>query len=144
MFYCLSLHVEVFFSIKVGDFLDHLTQEIVILRHFSFFYPLTQKIAEDSSEILMSWIGNKGSGISQHSHKLSKQREVRKRDHLLFHTILLVIEPPSGTELNLHDPVGFTLEVSDHGGHDIIVSGIEVIKDGLRQLVFHIQCIHES
>lgn len=93
--------LKVVFCIVVRDIFDDLGEGIVICRELPVFYPVAYQIAQDTSEILMSGVGQKASGICQHTYKAGQVSKVGKRDHLILHAGLMIVEPPSAALLNL-------------------------------------------
>ena len=61
---------------------------------------------------------------------------------MFFHTVLLIEEPPSGTELNL---AGYRtiLEVAQHSGNHFVGARIQVVEDCLSQLTVNVQTVEE-
>ena len=97
-----SLHVEIFYGVLKGNFLHHAAQKLHIHGDLPFFGPSAQEVAEDSAEVVMAGIGDEAAGIRQHAHKAAKKSQVGLRDHLFLHAVLLIVEPPAGTHLDLH------------------------------------------
>ena len=90
----------------------------------------------------MSCIRQKASGICQHSHKITEKSQVGKGCHLIDHTLLVVIEPPCASLLNLSCNASI-LEASDDRSDCCIVVWIQAVQNRLWQLVCHIQCIEQ-
>jgi hypothetical protein len=78
--------------------------------------------------------------VRDHADEAREQAGVRQRIQLPFHAFLLIQKPPAAAELYLAGNLA-VLKVADHGGEGIIVDGIDVIDDGLRQCVFHLQAV---
>ena len=54
----------------------------------------------------MSGVGQEASGIGQHSNESGQVAQVSQGDHLVLHTGLVIVEPPSGTLLDLGNSGG--------------------------------------
>ena len=67
----------------------------------------------------MSGIGQEASGIGQHSNESGQVAQVSQGDHLILHTGLVIVEPPSGTLLDLSWE--FLLEEADDGADGSVV-----------------------
>ena len=120
------LKLKIVSGIIITDSFDDLLQIFVIIRILSILYTVADETAENSSEILVSWIGNKASGIRKLSHKSSQHSQIGQCFHLLFHTVFIVIEPPAGTKLDLAFIRSF-LEIAKHCAKNIIILGIQGI-----------------
>ena len=83
-----------------------LGQSIVICREFTTLYPVTDQVAQDTTEVLVSGVGQEASGIGQHSNESGQVAQVSQGDHLILHTGLVIVEPPSGTLLDLGNSGG--------------------------------------
>ena len=70
--YGLEIKSEVFYCIVEGDSLYDVAQQFLIVRILSVFYPRTDHLAKDTAEIIMSRIREEGTGIRQHSYKISE------------------------------------------------------------------------
>ena len=90
----------------------------------------------------MSCIRQKASGICQHSHKITEKSQICKGRHLIDHALLVVIEPPRASLLDLSRNTGI-LETSDDRSDGCIVVWIQTVQNRLWQLVCHIQCIEQ-
>ena len=90
----------------------------------------------------MSCIRQKASGICQHSHKITEKSQVGKGCHLIDHPLLVVIEPPCASLLDLSYDTGI-LETSDDRSDGCIIVWIQTVQNRLWQLVCYIQCIEQ-
>jgi len=73
---CLYGKFKISFRIMIGDIGHNFTQHLQISGVFTVFHPGTEQITEDPAEIFMSGVGQKASGISQHSHKTGQISQV--------------------------------------------------------------------
>lgn len=105
-FFYLYLKSKISYCIVVRDILHNSSKNLFICRILSVFYPSADEIAENPSEILMSCIRQKASGICQHSHKITEKSQVGKGCHLIDHPLLVVIEPPCASLLDLSYDTG--------------------------------------
>ena len=113
--------LEISLSVVVGDIGYDLGQSIVICREFTTLYPVTDQVAQDTAEILMSGVGQEASGVGQHSYKSGQITQVSQGDHLILHAGLVIIEPPCRTLLDLAREL--VLETADDGADGCIVMG---------------------
>jgi len=106
-----------------GELASQRPVQIEIARQQSLLHFTAEQVAQYPTEIFVPGIGHKASGVGQHADELTQQSHVGKGIELSFHTVLLVIEPPARTELNLARcaPV---LEIADHCGDQFVVTGI--------------------
>ena len=111
--------LEISLSVVVGDIGYDLGQSIVICREFTTLYPVTDQVAQDTTEVLVSGVGQEASGIGQHSNESGQVAQVSQGDHLILHTGLVIVEPPSGTLLDLSWE--FLLEAADDGADGSVV-----------------------
>ena len=80
----------------------------------------------------MAGIGYKATRVCKHTNEVCKHTKVCKGLHLRFHTVALIVEPPAGAKLDLTGgKVG--LEASHHCAENVVILGIEGVKDGLRK-----------
>ena len=91
----------------------------------------------------MARIREERPGVGQHPHKTTQQTEHGEGVHLTFHPILLVVEPPSRTELYLarHASV---LKITNHRSHHLIGCRIQVVEDGLGKYATAVQSVEET
>ena len=106
----------------------HLSEQGKIIGYFSVLDPFSQKIAENSPEILMPGIGEKTTGIRNHFHKPGEQSQIGQSRHLANHPVLLVIKPPAGTELNLSRN-DTPLKATEDSPDNFIIPRIAAIKN---------------
>ena len=90
----------------------------------------------------MSGVGQKASGIGQHTDKVTQQPKVGKRGHLLLHPRFVIDKPPGGTLLDLADGIGI-LETAKDTADRFIVVGIQAVNNGFRKAGRHIERIQE-
>ena len=122
------LKLKICFSVIAADVLNHFAQIVHICRVFSVFHQHSDLIAENSAEILMSGEGEEASGIGQHTDEGGNQPCVGKGLYLLFHSGLVIAEPPRTAQLNFSaDSLVIALVISCHGGQHIGVSWIQVV-----------------
>jgi len=88
----------------------------------------------------MPWIRHERTRVRDHAHESRQQAGVGQRVELPFHAFLLIQKPPAAAELQLAGDLA-VLKVADHGGESVIVDGIDVVDDGLRQRAFHFQAV---
>ena len=96
-----SIELEVATCIVVRNVLDHPGERLHIVGQQSFLHIISEQVAEQPAEILMSRIAQEGARVGEHAHEAAKQSEHGERIHLSCHTIELVVEPPSRSELYL-------------------------------------------
>ena len=127
--FCLNIKFEISLCVVVGNILYNFGKSIVVLREFSVLYPVSNHIAENTTEVLMSCIRQEASGIGQHADETGKVSKGSKGGHLLLHTGLVVIEPPCAALLNLCNSGGI-LEASKDSTDGLIVVGIQAVQNG--------------
>ena len=82
----------------------------------------------------MPCIGEKASGIRQHSYKTGKIAKICQGKQLILYAGLVVIEPPGAALLDL----GYSrrvLKTSDDSANRLIITGIQTVKDGFGKLI---------
>ena len=90
----------------------------------------------------MSGVGQEASGIGQHSNESGQVAQVSQGDHLILHTGLVIVEPPSGTLLDLGNSGGI-LKASEDGTDGLVVVGVQAVDDSSGQLVGYDQSVQE-
>ena len=66
------------------------------------FGPIADHLAQKAAEIFMSGEGQERTGCPSASpKKVEIKTHLRKRAHLCFHPVKLIVEPPRGSGLNL-------------------------------------------
>ena len=134
--------VEVILSVIVADAAYYLVKAFVILGIFAVLDPLSYKVAEDTSEVLVSGVGNEAAAVGEHSHEACEHTEVGKRGHLCYHSVALIVEPPARAELDLAGS-RCLLEVAEHSAEHVVILGIEGVEYGLGQTVVVFKIIHK-
>jgi len=143
LFYLLcQRELEVSLCVIVRNIGYNLGQSIVICRELAAFYPVTDQVAQDTAEILMSGVGQEASGVGQHSYESGQITQVSQGDHLILHAGLVIIEPPGGTLLDLGNSGGI-LETSEDGTDSLIVVRIQAVNDSSGKLVTYDQSVQE-
>ena len=139
----LLLKSKVTVGVVVADILHHLADEIHLGGgQAAFLDILSEHIAEDSAEVLVTGITDEGTTVGQHAHEAAEKTESGKGIELLAHAVLLIEEPPAGAELHLAGE-GAVVEGICHSHHNLIVFGIEAVEDGLGELVFGCEAVEE-
>ena len=70
------LEVEVSVGVVVGDVLDHLVDELhLALRKLSVLDILSEKVAEDSAEVLMTWVRQEAACVCEHSYEAAEKAQ---------------------------------------------------------------------
>ena len=80
----------------------------------------------------MARIGQEGTGVGEHADKVAQNALVGKGRELLAHADLVVVEPPSGTVLDLAGSRGL-LEAAHDGIDHGVIDGVQAVQDGLGQ-----------
>ena len=90
----------------------------------------------------MAGVAEETAAVGEHAHKAAEQPQLRQNFHLLFHTVFLIQKPPAAAVLHFTRtrPV---LKIADHGGHQMVVAGIEVVENGGCQLIVAVQAIQK-
>ena len=126
---------EVVFCIMIANVSDEASKKLHVLRELTVFCVLPDDIAEKSAEILVAREGEEGAGIGQHANEVGEESDGGEGVNLVLHAAKGVIKPPSGAELDFASIRGF-LEGATGGGEDRVVTGVEVVDDGLWKSVF--------
>ena len=121
----LLIELEISASVVVADVFNHLAKQFTIVGQQALLYVVTQHVAEDTTEILVTWIAQERAAVCQHSYEATQQTQNREGVHLALHAVLLIVEPPTGTELNLSRLT--TLEVTQHGSNHLVGTRIQRI-----------------
>ena len=82
---------EVSLGIVVRDVSYDLGQSVVICRELTALYPVTDQVAQDTTEVLMSGVGQEASGVGQHTHESGQVAQISQGDHLIMHAGLVII-----------------------------------------------------
>ena len=121
------LEVKISFGIIIRNVSDHLFYEGHLLGwQLAVLDILTYHITELAAEILVAGIGEEGTAVGEHTHEATEQSQNAEGIHLALHTIQLIVEPPSTTELNLAG-CGAFLEIAKHCGNHFIIGWVEAI-----------------
>ena len=81
---------------------------------------------------------HKTPGIGQHADKGADQPHGRQRGESLQHPFLLIVEPPSGTELKLALDAS-RLEIPDRSSDHFVMRGIQAVHNGFRRLIVPVE-----
>ena len=87
-------HWEVILGVVEADVLDHFPEQGYVVGQQSVLDAAAEEVAEYSAEILVAREGEETAGIGEHSDESAQQAHICQDFHLLFHTVLLVEEPP--------------------------------------------------
>lgn len=68
--------IKIAFRIVEADVLDHIAQEVHIVRYFSVYNVVSEHIAQGTTEIFMAHIRQETPGVGQHAHKPAEQSEI--------------------------------------------------------------------
>ena len=91
---------EISLRVIVADVLHHLLYEGHFLSwQLAVFHVLTDEVAQATAEVLVARVGEERAAVGQHAYETTQQAEYREAVHLAFHTVELVVEPPSAAEL---------------------------------------------
>ena len=125
-----KLKTKVTLGVVEADTLNNLLQGSVDIGIFTVLHPVTNQVAEDATEVVMTGIAQERAGIGEHADEIAQQTQIGQGLHLIFHTDLVVVEPPGGAVLDLAGDLG-TLETADQSAQLGIVRGIQGVEDGL-------------
>ena len=114
-----KLDVEVALAVVGGDVLNHLAQSLDVSGILAVLNPAADQVAHNAAEVLVTGIGQEGTGVGQHADEVAQQAQVGQGSHLLDHAGLGVVEPPAGTMLNLTGNLR-TLECAQEGAQPIL------------------------
>ena len=67
---------EVALCVVAADALHDLLQGSLVVRIFAVLYPLTDQVAHDAAEVVVTGVGEEGAGIRQHSDKIAENAEI--------------------------------------------------------------------
>lgn len=76
----------------------------------------------------MSCVGQEASGICQLSHKVSEQPEIYQGCHLRDHSLLVIVEPPCTSLLDLAGSL-CSLEASEDRSDRLIIIRIQGVEN---------------
>ncbi len=120
------LELEVILCVVVGDVFHHSIEALHICWYQAFLNIVAQEVTKQTTEIFMTRIRKERAAVGEHSYETTQQTKHRKGIHLTLHSVELVIEPPTGTKLNLTG-TRTILEVTKHGGNNLICAGVQCI-----------------
>ena len=63
---------EISRCVLVGDTLDDLLKRSLVVGILAVLYPLADQVAHDAAEVVMSCIGQEGSGVCQHTYEVAQ------------------------------------------------------------------------
>ena len=89
------IELEIVSCVVVRDVLHHTGEALHIVRQQALLHVIAEKIAEQTTEILVAWIAEERTGVGQHTYEAAQEAEHREGIHLPGHTIELVVEPPA-------------------------------------------------
>ena len=125
------------------DVFHHFTQQFDIRRRFAIRHPAAEHAAQHATEIFVTGVREEAAAVSQHADEATQQTELGQLCHLTFHAVLLIVEPPAGTELHLAGNA-IALEITQHGRQHFVIARVQAVKNGFRQLVIAILCIQQT
>ena len=67
------LKVKILLRVIVADALDDFLESRFIVGVFTVLYPLTDHVAENSAEVLVTGVGKEGTGVCEHAHEIAKE-----------------------------------------------------------------------
>ena len=136
----MSLEIKIALCVVICDALDDPFKGCVVLGILALLYPFTDEIAHNASEILVAGIGHEGAAVGEHTDEVGDHTEVGKSLHLRLHTVALIVEPPARAELNLALN-GCGLEIADHRADNVVILGVEDVKNCLGQGVCRVETV---
>src|SRR5580658_2575374 len=131
---------KILHGIVIADISDHRAYHLLVVGQLSSFHFAAQEVTQDAPKILMARKRHEGTRVRRHAHEARQQSAVRQCIQLPLDTFLLVKKPPGATKLELACQAA-VLEVADHGGKNVIVGRVKVIKNHLWQPIFPVQSI---
>ena len=69
------IELEISASVVVRDVFNHLAQQLTVVGQQAFLYVVTQHIAEDTTEILVTWIAQERTAVRQHTNEAAQQAQ---------------------------------------------------------------------
>lgn len=91
-------------------------------------------VAEDAAEVFMAGEGEETARVGEHADEAREQSGGAQGVELEFHAVLLIEEPPTGTELDFSG-AGAVLESAGEGGEEVIVAWVDVVKNHAGKLI---------
>ena len=139
---CFQIKSEISYRVIIGNTFYDLFPGSSYLSDILRSLPTADQLTHDPSEVFMSWIGKKTSGVCEHSDKIAQQAQICQRSHLFHHAGLVVIKPPCGPLLDLSNGIA-VLEAADDRTDDFIICRVQAVNNRLRQLICIIYRIQE-
>ena len=93
--------MKIAFCVIIADSRNNVLEGFGIVGVKSVFHPTADKIAEYTTEVFVTGVGDEASGVGKHSDEATENPKVAKCTELSLHAVLLVVEPPAGAELDL-------------------------------------------
>ena len=137
-----GLEIEITLGVVVADIRGDLLELCHICGIFAVLDPLAKQVAEDSSEIFVSCVGNEAAAVGQHADEARDHSEICKRSHLALHTVSLIVEPPARSELYLAGDAA-ALEVSEHRSEHVVVLGVERVENSLGEHILFVKTVED-
>ena len=119
----LQVESEIFYGIIVADAFYNLPERFLIVGILAVLDPSAQQFAHNPAEIFVPGVGEEASGVRQHSDEVPQAAEVGQAGHLSGHALLVVVEPPRGTLLQLAGGGG-VLEAAKDGADGSVIIGV--------------------
>ena len=69
------IELEISTSVVVRDVFNHLAQQLTIVGQQALLYVVTQHIAENTTEILVTWIAQERTAVGQHTYEAAQQAQ---------------------------------------------------------------------
>ena len=124
---------EVALCVVEADAFHDLLEGGIDVGVLTVFYPVTDEVAHNATEIVVTGVTQEGAGVGKHADEITQQAQTCQGLHLLFHANLVIVEPPGRTVLDLAGNLG-ALEAADECAQLGIVSRIQRVQDGLGAL----------
>ena len=70
------LELEIVLGVVVGDVLNHLVDTLSLIahvRHFAVLDVCSNEVAENTTEILVTRVGEERTGVGEHTHETTQQ-----------------------------------------------------------------------
>ena len=81
------IKIKVSAGIIVRDVFNHADKCFLVVREKALFNVVSENVAEQSSEILMTRIAQERTAICEHTYKTTQQSKNREGIHLACHTV---------------------------------------------------------
>ena len=69
------IELEISTSVVVRDVFNHLAQQLTIVGQQALLYIVTQHIAENTTEIFVTWIAQELTAVGQHTYEAAQQAQ---------------------------------------------------------------------